>query len=78
MDEILRDTLGEDSIKKIILQDIVGGNFQWNEIPKRLQVFIDTLHKLDSSSIIENLILETVYSNLNLTLILNGGKVTSF
>ena len=66
INETLRNTLGENSIKESILQDIIGRNSQWNEIQYRIQVFSDALRNLDSSNIIEDLILETIYSKLDL------------
>lgn len=66
IDETLSKTLGEAS-KKSFLQDIMrSSSLTWNEIPQRIQLFADVLHDLDSSNIIEDLILETFYSKLGL------------
>jgi hypothetical protein len=41
-------------------------NLKLNEIPQRIQVFEDVSHSLDSSNVIEDIILETVHSKLGI------------
>jgi len=66
--DVLRQVFGENSAKIILRNMKKSYSLKWEEIPKRAQVFSDALRNLLGSGgvIIEDLILETLYSKLEL------------
>jgi len=72
IDDVLRQVFGE----KIIIGSMNKGySLEWEEIPKKLEVFADALEKTLGSGavIIEDLILESLHSRLGLELIWRKG-----
>jgi len=66
--DVLRQVFGENSAKIILRNMKKSHSLKWEEIPKRAQVFSDALRNLLGSGgvIIEDLVLETLYSKLEL------------
>lgn len=68
IDEVLKEVFGDESAK-IILQHVKkSGSLKWEENPKSAEVFVDALRKiLGAGSVpVENLILKSLYSKLEL------------
>jgi len=65
--DVLKQVFGENSAK-ILLRHVKKSSLKWEEIPKRAQVFSDALRNIlgQGGVIIEDLILETLYSKLEL------------
>jgi len=69
IDDVLKQVFGKTSAKIILRNAKKSYSLKWEEIPKRVQVFSDALRNILGSSggvIIEDLILETLYSKLDL------------
>ena len=66
--DVLRQVFGENSAKILLRHVKKSSSLKWEEIPKRAQVFSDALRNILGSGgvIIEDLILETLYSKLEL------------
>ena len=68
IDNVLKQVFGEESAK-IILQHVKKTDcLKWEEIPKHAEIFADALRKiLGAGSVpVENLILKSLYSKLEL------------
>jgi len=77
IDDVLKQVFGKKPAK-IIIQSMKKNYFlEWEEIPSKVEVFADALGKiLGLGAIIEDLILESLHSNLGLEL--KWRKVTGF
>jgi len=67
--DVLKQVFGKSSAKVLLRHMKKSYSLNWEEIPKRAQVFADALRNILGSSggvIIEDLILETLYSKLEL------------
>ena len=66
--DVLKQVFGENSAKILLRHVKKSYSLKWEEIPKRAQVFSDALRNIlgQGGVIIEDLILETLYSKLEL------------
>lgn len=68
IENILLDIFGKKSLNNILLIMKKNYSLEWKDIPNRIGVFVEALHKIfgKGSVIIENLIIENLYLKLDL------------